>query len=218
MEQFPKYLLILLIWIGFFFFLHLDLVDRQKIQIADAIKVMRYLTSSNSITQNDAGTKKKLQLKVRIFLHKYIANKKNKKPITSNRWIPIGRTNTPNGVSKISMLAQSSTEPYREAFRNSLKTLLMKENVTSEYLSRLTRVVQTMAKSILLQAQANPQYDRKQIDYHLHNMTSKIWTLLKNMNSTGHRIHPKMFTQGINDLCHLKPFSFISFEVNMYNC
>lgn len=202
----------------FFFFLHLDLVDRQKIQIADAIKVMRYLTSSNSITQNDAGTKKKLQLKVRIFLHKYIANKKNKKPITSNRWIPIGRTNTPNGVSKISMLAQSSTEPYREAFRNSLKTLLMKENVTSEYLSRLTRVVQTMAKSILLQAQANPQYDRKQIDYHLHNMTSKIWTLLKNMNSTGHRIHPKMFTQGIKDLCHLKPFSFISFEVNMYNC
>lgn len=173
----------------------IDLVDRQKIQIADAIKVMRYLTSSNSITQNDAGTKKKLQLKVRIFLHKYIANKKNKNPITSNRWIPIGRTNTPNGVSKISMLAQSSMEPYREAFRNSLKTLLMKENVTSEYLSRLTRVVQTMAKSILLQAQANPQYDRKQIDYHLHNMTSKIWTLLKNMNSTGHRIHPKMFTQ-----------------------
>lgn len=185
-----------------FFFWQLDLVDRQKIKIADAIDVMRYLTSSNSMTHNDAGTRKKLTLKVRIFLYKYIANRKNKKPKTSNRWIPIGRTNTTNGVSKISILAPLSTEPYGEAFRNSLKALLLKENVTAEYLSRLARVVQTMAKSILLQAQANPWHDRKQIDYHLHNMTLKIWTLLKKMNSTGHRIHPKMFTHGIRDLCH----------------
>lgn len=170
------------------------------------------------MTHNDAGTRKKLTLKVRIFLHKYIANRKNNKPKTSNRWIPIGRTNTTNGVSKISVLAPLSTEPYGEAFRNSLKTLLLKENVTAEYLSRLTRVVQTMAKSILLQAQANPQYDRKKIDYHLHNMTLKIWTLLKKMNSTGHRIHPKMFTQGIRDLCHFYSIFNYFFEVNIYNC
>lgn len=38
------------------------------------------------------------------------------------------------------------------------------------------------------------------------------------MNLMGYRIYLKMFIQGIKDLCYLKLFLFIFFEVNMFNC
>lgn len=174
------------------------LVDRQMIQMADLLKVMKYLSTSKAATSEEADIRDQLISKSRAYLTKITITNKNTESSTKSPsgWIPIGKAKTPMGVSKISMKAPSQTNLYGDAIRNSIKILLNKENMTTAYLAKLTHIIQIMAKSIIQQQYASQLYDRSQFDSQLRNLTSKIWTLLREMNSTEHKSGLKLYTTG----------------------
>lgn len=174
------------------------LVDRQMIQMADLLKVMKYLSTSKAATSEEADIRDQLISKSRAYLTKITITNKNTESSTKSTsgWIPIGKAKTPMGVSKISMKAPSQTNLYGDAIRNSIKILLNKENMTTAYLAKLTHIIKIMAKSIIQQQYASQLYDRSQFDTQLRNLTSKIWTLLREMNSTEHKSGLKLYTTG----------------------
>ena len=166
--------------------------------MADLLKVMKYLSTSKAATSEDADIRDQLISKSRAYLTKITITNKNTESSTksSSGWIPIGKAKTSMGVSKISMKAPLQTNLYGATIRNSIKTLLNKENMTTAYLAKLTHIIQIMAKSIIQQQYANQLYDRSQFDSQLRNLTSKIWTLLREMNSTEHKSGLKLYTTG----------------------
>ncbi|XP_061197121.1 uncharacterized protein LOC133205345 [Saccostrea echinata] len=170
-----------------------DLVSRKLMKVTDAIKMFEYmLPSLNTKSSNSIVVRNRLISKIRIYLQNQSVGSttQNTNPGT---WIPIGR---PNNSSNISVLVvPSETHTSGDAISNGIKVLLTKENLTEAHLAKLTRIVHLMAESIMGQVQSNPKYDREKINSQIQNRTIQIWELLKKMNRTEHKTHPKMFTE-----------------------
>ncbi|XP_062566330.1 uncharacterized protein LOC134228666 [Saccostrea cucullata] len=170
-----------------------DLVNRKLMKVTDALRMFEYmLPTLNSKSSNSVVVRNELISRIRIYLQNQSVDSttRNTKP---GAWIPIGR---PNNSSNVSVLVvPSAAQTPGDAISNGIKALLTKENFTEAHLAKLTQIVRLMAASIMGQVESNPSYNKEKINSQIQNRTIQIWELLKKMNKTAHKTHPKMFTE-----------------------
>jgi Skp family chaperone for outer membrane proteins len=166
-------------------------------KVADASKMAEYLSSPrNAESNNDASIENKLTSKIQTYLQNVSNSNKTGNAMKSNKWIYFDPTKHFNRKSSISVL-ENPADSLEEGIKNIFETLLMKANLTDTHLIKLTRIISLMAKSILLQAKSNPQYDRELIDSQIQNMTKKTLELLQKMNSAQNKYQSKTYTEGM---------------------